>query len=108
MVNDKNSSQSGVNDALALRLEQEGLWRRAAQRWTKVMMDVVSEEDIRLIRRRQKACIEKARLPAPEKLNCSEILSVATGTLTGMGLQFGPGDAFRQPGSRKRNPRGAA
>lgn len=105
MVNEKNSSQSGVNDALALQLEKESLWRRVAQRWTKVMMDVVSEEDIRLIKRRQKVCIEKARLSVPEKLNCTAILSVATRTLAGMGLQSGPGDAFRQPGSRKRHPR---
>ncbi|EBW2650664.1 PerC family transcriptional regulator [Salmonella enterica subsp. enterica serovar Newport] len=107
-VNENKTPQSGVNDALALRLESEGLWRRAAQRWADVMMNTVSEDDLRVIRRRQKACIEKARLPVPEPLNCAAVLSGATGTLAGMGLQLGPGDPFRQPGSRKRNPRGAA
>ncbi|EEF4509061.1 PerC family transcriptional regulator [Salmonella enterica] len=92
-----------MNDPLALQLEKEGLWRRAAQRWSEVMIYVVSEEDIRLIRRRQKACIEKSRMPVPEKLNCTDVLSAATGALTSMGLQLGPGDAFRQPGCRKRN-----
>lgn len=107
-MNEKNNHRSGVYDELALRLEKEGLWRRAAHRWAVVMMNTVSEEDLRLIRRRQKACIEKSRLPVPEPLNCAAVLSGATGTLASMGLQLAPGDAFRQPGNRKRNARGSA
>ncbi|HGY4723321.1 TPA: PerC family transcriptional regulator [Citrobacter amalonaticus] len=90
-----------VDDALAFRLENAGLWRRAVARWSVVLADIRDEKEEAWIRQRQKWCLSQLAIPEPEKPDCAGVLAAANGTLRQMGLRQAAGDIFRRPGYKK-------
>ncbi|CTY37137.1 transcriptional regulator [Escherichia coli] len=76
-----------VQDPVAQKLEEAGLWRRAATRWLTVMGDVeYTEAQREWIRQRREYCL--MQLPPqmlPEKLDVSEVARAADATLLRMG-----------------------
>ncbi|MCO5784603.1 PerC family transcriptional regulator [Citrobacter meridianamericanus] len=90
-----------AEDALAVRLENTGLWRRAAARWSVVMADTQDEKKRAKIHQRQKWCLSQIDSPEPDKPDCAGVLAAANGTLQRMGLQQAAGDIFRRPGYKK-------
>ncbi|MGA4622182.1 PerC family transcriptional regulator [Citrobacter meridianamericanus] len=90
-----------VDDALAFRLENAGLWRRAVARWSVVLADIQNEKEGAWIRQRQRWCLSQLAVPEPEKPDCAGVLAAANGTLREMGQQQAAGDIFRRPGYKK-------
>ncbi|ELS7234280.1 PerC family transcriptional regulator [Salmonella enterica] len=99
--NTRAESLPAGDDALAVRLENAGLWRRAAARWSVVLAGIQDEKESMRIRQRQKWCLSQASIPVPEKPDFADILAAANGTLRKMGLQQAAGDIFRRPGCKK-------
>jgi hypothetical protein len=69
------------DDAQALHLEAQGLWRRAAARWQHVLLREADDRVIEAILQRHDACLRQAirqRLPAGD-VTASADSGVATG-----------------------------
>lgn len=93
--------ETGGDDALAVRLENAGMWRRAVARWSVVLADIQDEKESARIRQRQKWCLSQINIPVPEKPDYAGVLEAANGTLREMGLQLAAGDLFGRSGYKK-------
>lgn len=85
-----------IYDATAEKLENAGLWRRAAARWLDVMLLCKTDTERDLARRRRNRCLSNVSRAAPEeKLNIHAINRAASRTQEEMGLSQPGGAAFR-------------
>ncbi|EAA4680566.1 PerC family transcriptional regulator [Salmonella enterica subsp. enterica serovar Panama] len=87
-----------VEDKIARKLEDAGLWRRAAVWWLEVMqrygLTDQKREWIRLRRMFCLSCVPPAA--SPEKLDITDIARAADDTLAEMGIVNVHGAVFRQ------------
>lgn len=90
-----------VEDKVAKKLEQAGLWRRAAARWLDVMLSCDTDEQRDVARRRRNQCLLNVSRPVPEgKLDVRAINRAARRMQEQMGISQPDGAAFRmQPKS---------
>lgn len=86
-----------VSDALAERLENQGIWRRAAARWLVVMQqhELTSAQRDWLWLRRQYCQSRVTPVPAPEKLDISRFSRAASAAQAQMGIDRPNGAMFR-------------
>ena len=87
-----------VKDIKAEALEAKGLYRRAAARWTEVMLMCSDDNEREWIKRRCDMCLERVRR-LPVKPECySALHTAAADTQHRMGIAQPDGSAFRQYG----------
>nr|WP_276046936.1 PerC family transcriptional regulator [Escherichia coli] len=77
-----------VQDPVAQKLEEAGLWRRAATRWLAVMggMEYTEAQREWLRQRREYCLMQIPQLVLSEKLDVSEVARAADATLLRMGI----------------------
>ncbi|HAT6804010.1 TPA: PerC family transcriptional regulator [Citrobacter freundii] len=91
-----------VNNAIAEKLENAGLWRRAAARWLVVMHQVKSDEQRTWISERRGWCLSRSALPRhSDKLDIVAINRSATKTQEMMGIRQPVGIEFRSYPDRR-------
>ncbi|MGR7464288.1 PerC family transcriptional regulator [Klebsiella aerogenes] len=84
----------GVSDSIAERLEEVGLWRRAAARWLVVMLLQIQRE---WVRKRRLYCYVQILPPTgPEKLDIMDVGRAVNETQARMGIARPNGVSFRQ------------
>ncbi|ENY9072703.1 PerC family transcriptional regulator [Salmonella enterica] len=84
-----------IHDEKAEKLEQAGLYRRAAARWLTVL-DGCRDEDAREWAARQRLrCLQQAETPRPVTDTFGDVRQAATALQKKMGLWQPEGDAFR-------------
>lgn len=86
-----------VKDKVVQKLEDSGLWRRAAARWLDVMQHgSLSDEQRDWIRQRRKYCLSRVFPVVPtEKLDIRDVARAADKTLAEMGIVNVNGAVFR-------------
>ncbi|PWI81099.1 PerC family transcriptional regulator [Enterobacter sp. CGMCC 5087] len=85
-----------IHDMVAEKLENAGLWRRAAARWLEVMQLCKTDTEREQARRRRNQCLASVSRPAPEgKLGIHAINRAASRTQERMGISQPDGAAFR-------------
>ena len=85
-----------IHDVVAEKLENAGLWRRAAARWLDVMQVCKTDTGRELARRRRNQCLANVSRPVPEgKLGIHAINRAASRTQERMGISQPDGAAFR-------------
>ncbi|WP_373225105.1 PerC family transcriptional regulator [Enterobacter cloacae complex sp. ESBL7] len=93
-----------VNDAIAEKLENAGLWRRAAARWLAVMDRCDTDAQREWVSQKRQACYSRLVLPVDEKLNISALNRAANQAQDKMGIRQPSGAAFRiKPQKKKIN-----
>lgn len=93
----KETAVNEINDTLAEKLEQAGLWRRAAARWLDVMLMCETDTLRDQVRRRRNACLSRLSSPVlDKKLDIHGINRAASLTQDRMGLSRPKGAAFRK------------
>lgn len=87
-----------VEDEVAQKLEDAGLWRRAAARWLDMMQHHgLTDQEREWVCLRRKHCLSCVTPPvSPEKLDIADIARAANNTLTEMGIVSIKGSVFRQ------------
>ncbi|EBZ1027474.1 PerC family transcriptional regulator [Salmonella enterica] len=84
-----------IHDEKAEKLEQAGLYRRAAARWLTVL-DGYRDEDAREWAARQRLrCLQQAETPRPVTDTFGDVRQAATALQKKMGLWQPEGNAFR-------------
>ncbi|MEE4407094.1 PerC family transcriptional regulator [Enterobacter mori] len=88
----------GVSDRIAERLEDVGLWRRAAARWLVVMLlPEMTEAQREWVRKRRLYCYVQILPPTgPERLDIMDVARAANETQARMGIARPNGVSFRQ------------
>ncbi|ECA3794520.1 PerC family transcriptional regulator [Salmonella enterica subsp. enterica] len=84
-----------IYDEKAEKLEQAGLYRRAAARWLTVLDRCRDAPSREWIARRRLCCIEQAETPRPVTDTFGDVHRAATELQKSMGL-WQPEDAFRK------------
>jgi hypothetical protein len=84
-----------VSDAIAEKLENAGLWRRAAARWLAVMDRCETDVQREWVSQKRRACYSRLALPVDEKLNISALNRAANQAQDKMGIRQPSGAAFR-------------
>ncbi|MGK2895279.1 PerC family transcriptional regulator [Klebsiella michiganensis] len=85
-----------IRDAVAEKLENAGLWRRAAVRWLDVLQLCKTDTEREQARRRRNQCLSSVSRPPPEgKLGIHAISQAASRTQERMGINQPDGAAFR-------------
>lgn len=89
-----------VHDVIAEKLENAGLWRRAATRWLEVMNWCHTDAEREWVSQKRRECYSRIELPVAERLNISALSQAASLAQEKMGIRQLAGDAFREK-SRK-------
>ena len=85
-----------IHDVVAEKLENAGLWRRAAARWLDVMQLCETDAEREQARRRRNQCLASVSRPTPEgKLGIHALNRAASRTQERMGISQPDGAAFR-------------
>ncbi|MGJ3448678.1 PerC family transcriptional regulator [Enterobacter sp. PTB] len=84
-----------VSDAIAEKLEDAGLWRRAAARWLAVMDRCETDAQREWVSQKRRACYSKLAPPEDEKLNIRALNRAANQAQDKMGIRQPSGAAFR-------------
>lgn len=94
-----------VHDDKAEKLENSGLWRRAAERWGALLTQAKNDEERLYITRRRKRCIAKStRTRTAEREGICAIKAAATRTINDMGIDLRKEDPLRgTPANIPRN-----
>ncbi|HAT1685254.1 TPA: PerC family transcriptional regulator [Klebsiella oxytoca] len=82
-----------TGDAVAMALEQAGLYRRAARRWLEVLDSCSSGEVCDWLAARRHQCLVRACRPAPEPDCFGDVCRAAEETQKRMGLR-GPSPGY--------------
>ncbi|HFX2462311.1 TPA: PerC family transcriptional regulator [Salmonella enterica subsp. enterica serovar Java] len=85
------------------KLEQAGLYRRAAARWLTVLDRYRYASSREWVARRRLWCIQRAETPRPVTNTFGDVRQAATELQKSMGLWQPDGDAFRKV--KKHSPR---
>ncbi|AHE73517.1 hypothetical protein M942_24240 [Enterobacter ludwigii] len=89
-----------VSDAIAEKLENAGLWRRAAARWLAVMECCDTDAEREWVSQKRRECYARIELPVAERLNIRAMNQAASAAQEKMGISQPDGQAFRMK-SRK-------
>lgn len=84
-------------DKKAEELEARGLYRRAAARWTEVMLFTGSDVEREEAARRRSECIRKVTRKPVGVVRYGELKDAVNRTHISMGLHKPGGEAFRRP-----------
>ncbi|QXC16639.1 PerC family transcriptional regulator [Citrobacter braakii] len=84
-----------IHDEKAQKLEQAGLYRRAAARWLTVLDGYRDASSREWVVRRRLWCLQQAEVPRPVTETFGDIRQAATALQKKMGLWQPDGDAFR-------------
>ncbi|ECZ0740326.1 TPA: PerC family transcriptional regulator [Salmonella enterica] len=84
-----------ITDLKAEELEARGLYRRAAARWTEVMLQVNGDREREWIAKRRGDCIQKSLRPPVRPDSYRDVRDAARQTQKSMGLDRPDGEAFR-------------
>lgn len=93
-----------VNDVIAEKLENAGLWRRAAARWLAVMDRCETDVQREWVSQKRRQCYSNIEQPVVEQLNISALNRAANQAQDKMGIRQPSGAAFRiKPQKKKIN-----
>ncbi|MCU6243888.1 PerC family transcriptional regulator [Enterobacter asburiae] len=84
-----------VSDAVAEKLEDAGLWRRAASRWLAVMERCDTDAEREWVSQKRRECYARIELPVAEPLNIRAMNQAASAAQKKMGISQPDGQAFR-------------
>ncbi|MEH4990145.1 PerC family transcriptional regulator [Enterobacter ludwigii] len=84
-----------VSDAIAEKLENAGLWRRAAARWLAVMDRCETDMQREWVSQKRRQCYSNIEQPVAEQLNISALNRAANQAQDKMGIRQPSGEAFR-------------
>ncbi|ENX4473375.1 PerC family transcriptional regulator [Enterobacter roggenkampii] len=90
-----------ISDAVAERLEEEGLWRRAAARWLEVMQHCDTDAQREWVSQKRRECYARIELPVAERLNIHAMNQAASAAQEKMGISQPDGQAFRMKSRKK-------
>ncbi|HHZ0874751.1 TPA: PerC family transcriptional regulator [Escherichia coli] len=82
-----------IADSVAQKLEERGLWRRAATRWTEVLLHAETDREREEAARRRAICIIKSRRMPEQFVTFGDVKKAADRTLAEMGIN--PQDEWR-------------
>ncbi|HHY1124667.1 TPA: PerC family transcriptional regulator [Escherichia coli] len=71
-----------IADSVAQKLEERGLWRRAATRWTEVLLHAETDREREEAARRRAICIIKSRRMPEQFVTFGDVKKAADRTLT--------------------------
>ncbi|MGK2890052.1 PerC family transcriptional regulator [Klebsiella michiganensis] len=93
-----------VSDAIAEKLENAGLWRRAAARWLAVMDRCDTDAQREWVSQKRRQCYSNlAPPPEDEKLNIRALNRAANQAQDKMGIRQPSGAAFRIKPQKNRD-----
>ena len=75
-----------IADSVAQKLEERGLWRRAATRWGDVLLNAETDREREEAAERRAICIRKSRLPPEPMETFGGLSKAASRTLKEMGI----------------------
>ncbi|EHL6350084.1 TPA: PerC family transcriptional regulator [Escherichia coli] len=75
-----------IADSVAQKLEERGLWRRAATRWGEVLVNVETDKEREEAARRRAICITKCRRMPEQFVAFGDVKRAADRTLKEMGI----------------------
>lgn len=84
-----------VSDVIAEKLENAGLWRRAAARWLVVMDRCETDMQREWVSQKRRQCYSNIEQPVAEQLNISALNRAANQAQDKMGIRQPSGEAFR-------------
>ncbi|EEX1945543.1 PerC family transcriptional regulator [Escherichia coli] len=84
-----------IADSVAQKLEERGLWRRAATRWGDVLLNAETDKEREEAAERRARCIRKSRLPPEPVETFGGLSKAATRTLNDMGIDLRKEDPLR-------------
>ncbi|ECI0840254.1 PerC family transcriptional regulator [Salmonella enterica subsp. diarizonae] len=84
-----------IHDEKAKKLEQAGLYRRAAARWPTVLDGCRDASSREWVARQRLRCLQLAETPRPVTDTFGDVRQAATALQKKMGLWQPDGDAFR-------------
>ena len=84
-----------VSDAIAEKLENAGLWRRAAARWLAVMDRCETDMQREWVSQKRRQFYSNIEQPVAEQLNISALNRAANQAQDKMGIRQPSGEAFR-------------
>lgn len=84
-----------VSNAIAEKLEDAGLWRRAAARWLAVMECCDTDAQREWVSQKRRQCFSNIEQPVTEQLNISALKRAARLAQDKMGIRQPGGAAFR-------------
>ncbi|ENT2329466.1 PerC family transcriptional regulator [Escherichia coli] len=85
-----------IYDEQAERLEKKGLYRRAAERWAKVMTQLSDDQKRKIVAKKRAECLCKARRPPVSPVNLTEIKQAVNRLHTELGMGFEERRVFRR------------
>lgn len=75
-----------ISDRVAQKLEERGLWRRAATRWAEVLCNAETDSEREEAARRRAWCISKTRREPERQVTFGDVKKAADRTLAEMGI----------------------
>ena len=90
-----------IHDKKAEELEDKGLYRRAAERWSVVMRQSEDDNDREWARRRSETCLKKSRRLPAQVDSYRGLREAAIETQRRMGIEKSRTEAFRLLYGRK-------
>lgn len=90
-----------INDKKAEALEEKGLYRQAAARWTEIMALCTDDNDREWIKRRRDFCLGKVKRPPVKAEDFRDVYRAAKETQQKMGIDRPNGEAFRKYPKKK-------
>ncbi|WP_440939721.1 PerC family transcriptional regulator [Escherichia coli] len=82
-----------IADSVAQKLEERGLWRRAATRWGDVLLNAETDRERKEAAERRARCIRKSRSMPEQFVTFGDVKKAADRTLAEMGIN--PQDEWR-------------
>ncbi|SQS79836.1 transcriptional regulator PchABC-homolog [Escherichia coli] len=94
---------------LAKDLEKKGLYRRAAERWAKVMVQLSDDQKRKVAAQKRAECLRKARRTPVSPVNLTEIKQAVNRLHSELGMGFEERRVFRRyKGTGEQNTSGNA
>lgn len=98
-----------LHDHVAECLEKKGLYRRAAERWAKVMVQLSDDQKRKLAAQKRAECLRKARRTPVSPVNLTEIKQAVNRLHSELGMGFEERRVFRRyKGTGEQNTSGNA
>ncbi|EOC6265516.1 TPA: PerC family transcriptional regulator, partial [Escherichia coli] len=85
-----------LHDHLAECLEKKGLYRRAAERWAKVMVQLSDDQKRKVAAQKRAECLRKARRTPVSPVNLTEIKQAVNRLHSELGMGFEERRVFRR------------
>ena len=85
-----------LHDHVAECLEKKGLYRRAAERWAKVMVQLSDDQKRKVAAQKRAECLRKARRTPVSPVNLTEIKQAVNRLHSELGMGFEERRVFRR------------